>query len=1199
LKGQSAPRPYRPLAAWLRTPRIVDGVLAAPVVPRGAADDLDDALCRASRRWRQQPAAARVARAEEAVAAAHAAVLSVRGGGWATRLASARQGADAAHARGQAAGIAQGVEQILRRSGPTVGAEPDPSKLDARLASLPPALRAHARHAWDDAPGETWRLVCALTDPDCPPLQAAGGWDAAPPPWLEAAPPRVLTLGGSLAATYGATAAARTLYARAVAAGVNRPSYWAARAAMLYELDEQDQAKDRLMAGGDPDRSVEPLARAVAAVLARDWEAARWRLAEWTPDDPTDWALWWSLSHRVAALDAGGRIVDKTVLDQTLAAADRALVEARRLGPVPTGLAVRASQFLVMRAQLGAADRPAGDLRRAQELAVRARDDRRAWRGDSAEAVEWACAAAVAAGDYRRAVELGSADGEATPQEAASPAVRRHVAAASAGLGTLDAMPDTDGMDEYDRQSLRALHAMATGADPAPHWRAALAAARHAGERVTALAGLAGAGGSDLTGLEEVEAEFPDVAAHVRALADVAAGHYDSAIARLRGPAAGSPAAAMTLADAYARAGRPDDAVAALQQAAERFSDPDMALAAVKVLYRERRRDEARAAADELVAAAPDGWAGRPEALQLCAQLRVDAGDVPGATALLRTSLELDPFDVRARWALARLLLVRGKNDAARRALAGHPESLQPLEPEHAHVWLDAHRHAGAAELARGAVQMARAFPDSEVVAAHAIIAVVTAGGEQPLPDDLLADVHAVQRDFFDRWPDSEHLQAIPFDADNPSQALEEMERLVAVDDDTARARRELHRRVVRQQLPLGALSAAVRRSHAEIVLARGLGTVPAWHPDPSEHQTSQDDAATSLDRPVVVETTALLVLGLLGQALRGTLLSAFPAVETTDSTQVDSTRAADSAAARSTLSYIYDDTARRGVFVESSDEHADRRAHEARGLADLARLLPARPAPPTHPDDLTGRDWGPWMDAARLAAADGTAVWTDDAPLRLLARALGARAFSTAALLDVLAARGAVPADDQADALRAMVLGRIGGIPLSPHALAAAAEEEGWAAGAAALALAEPVRWADPQQGLDLLNAVLPSVARHRPDAAPGWAYAAAAGIRHAHDDDSAVAVIAGTALGLAVHRLASSPNSTAALVAATRSGITAASLDPGQAPDPLPAAASALIRALSHALDPATAAQYVFAVFSTLPKADRAAVAAVVLAP
>ena len=1198
--GQPSPRPRRALARWLGTERIVEAVLAAPVVPRGAGDDLDAALCRAHRGWRAQPAAVRAERAEQLVAASHKAVLSVRGGGWATRLASARQAADAAHNRRQSADITDGIRQILARTDAAPGGGSDRLRLDARLAMLPPALRLPAARAWEEAPAETARLVNAVTDPDCPPKLTVQQWEPPVPGWLRGAPPRVLTLAGEIAATYAALSAARELFLTAVRAGATRPSYWAARAAMLHDPDERDLARQELAAGGDPDSSVEPLARALDLVLAEDWDGARERLSRWRPDDTTGWALWWALRHRVAMLSRSGGRIDGPMLDETLAAADQALAGAGSLGPVPTGLAVRTAQFLVLRAQLGAADRPAGDLRRAQELAVRARDDRRAWRGDSAEAVEWVCAAAFAGGDYRRVVELGSTDGQATDEEAASPAVRRHVVAARAALGGRDA-PDTDGMDEYDKQSLLALHAMTGGQDPAPNWRAALASARDDSERVTALAGLARAGGTDLTGLEDIEAQFPDVAGHVRALADAAAGDYTSAIARLRGPATTSPTAAMTLADAYARAGRPDDAVATLQQAAERFSDPDLALAAVRLLFRTGTPAEARTAADALLAAAPDGWSGRPEALQLAAQLAVDAGDPARAVPLLKTSVELDPWDAPARWALARLLLGRGKDDDARRVIAEHPEPLRPTEPDHAHAWINAHRrHLPAAALARGAVALARQFPDSETVAAHAIIALVMPRNaeDEPLPEDLLGDIHAVQRDFFDRWPDSKHLRAVTVDPDDPAQAIEQLQRMVAVDDDTARARREFHRRVARTQLPLGALSDAARRSHAAVVLARGLGTIPAWHPDPAEHTAAASDAAEALDGPAVADTTTLLVLTLLGESLRGTLLGAFTSVRITDSTLSDIRRAADEAAARSTASFVYDDQARRTVLVEGTEQDAEDRAAESQALVRVAAVLPAFPDPPVDPDDPTRGDWGPWMAAAR-AAASGGALWSDDAALRVLARALGAKAFSTAAVLDALLARGVLSLPERDDALRRMVRGRIGGIPHTADGLRAAAEDGSWDAGPAALVLADPAVWADPNRGLELLDAVLPSVARHRPAAAAGWAFAAARGIGHAHDDEDLAARIAGTALAAIVHRLGSAPDTAATAVGAVRSGLASASPDPDVVPDPLPLAAASLMRALSRALDPATAAQYVLALFSGLGDTDRTAVARAVLAP
>lgn len=278
-------------------------------------------------------------------------MLDVRDGHGATRIASQRQAADALHARVQVADVAADVKQIMHRLEPDAGA-PNRLRLDARLSGLPPAMRQAVVQAWEEAPDATWPLVVSLTDKHCPPDRAAAQWETDRPSWLRGAPTRVLTLAGDLAAAYGATRTARALFAEAVAAGANRRSYWAARAAALYDLDEHDQAVAVLAAGGDPEASVEPLARAMSNVLAQDWDAARDNLRRWRPDDTTGWALWFSLSHRVAGLAAQGRPLDRALLDEILVASETAMQGAREHGPVPTGLRVIAARYLVMRQQI-------------------------------------------------------------------------------------------------------------------------------------------------------------------------------------------------------------------------------------------------------------------------------------------------------------------------------------------------------------------------------------------------------------------------------------------------------------------------------------------------------------------------------------------------------------------------------------------------------------------------------------------------------------------------------------------------------------------------------------------------------------------------------------------------------------------------------------------------------------------------------
>jgi hypothetical protein len=178
------------------------------------------------------------------------------------------------------------------------------------------------------------------------------------------------------------------------------------------------------------------------------------------------------------------------------------------------------------------------------------------------------------------------------------------------------------------------------------------------------------------------------------------------------------------------------------------------------------------------------------------------------------------------------------------------------------------------------------------------------------------------------------------------------------------------------------------------------------------------------------------------------------------------------------------------------------------------------------------------------------------------------------------------------------LVRGRAaGGVPLSAKALLSIAEEDDWQPGGAALALGHPTLWADPRRGNSLLTEVLPVVAKHRADALPDWLYHVSLGIGYAHPDPRASAAAAAGALAIAAYSAAPSSPVVRDILAAIRLGLGAAATDPEISVDPLSGAANLLFGTLSEILEPATATQYVNAVFSDLEPEDRALVARAIL--
>lgn len=138
--------------------------------------------------------------------------------------------------------------------------------------------------------------------------------------------------------------------------------------------------------------------RALHAVLSGDWTRARAELVAWRPDNPIAGSSWLVLRIRVAFLGRDSNVTDNSMFDEALAAARKAL----ECGWTDYA-AVQASNFLFHRAVRGGSNTPVADLRKALDLAVRARDDTRTWRGDATQAVALACKVALHSDNAQRA----------------------------------------------------------------------------------------------------------------------------------------------------------------------------------------------------------------------------------------------------------------------------------------------------------------------------------------------------------------------------------------------------------------------------------------------------------------------------------------------------------------------------------------------------------------------------------------------------------------------------------------------------------------------------------------------------------------------------------------------------------------------------------------------------------------------------
>jgi tetratricopeptide (TPR) repeat protein len=1060
-----------------------------------------------------------------------------------------------------------------------------------RLRQLPALSGPRFLAAWRDDQTLAWRLITTVTTVEDRPAEVLRQWQASRPEWLGAASWQVQLAAGELAASYGAGILAADLFISAASQGAPRRAFWLARAAMIYdENGSNDGRRAALTCLPATLANSEPFACAIVALLGGDQDTAARIVEAWVPDEPSDRTLRAVLRLRLAAPADPHAVLDRHTIDRGL----HVLAEALR-DQWAAGLAVARAQLLITRARRGESPNWDADLREARTLAIRARDDRRTYRGDSAEAVAVACHASMLLMDLRRVLELGAPDGEANPYEVASAEVCQCVAIAAIHFGQLalarqraEHVPDGPGRARID-----AYLAQANGQDPQPHWwRAAELAGDNDEQLAQALLGLAQIGVNGLTRYPAFAHRHPDEAVELLAMTELATGRPGAAIVQLRERRRSSVTAALNLAQAYQAAGQIDDQVQTLRDAADHFGDRSLRHSAAEILARAGRTAEAEQELDALLAAAEPDWSGRADALRLAAQLAHDSGRFDRLCHLLRTVVQIEPEDTTSRWALIRTQLHRGDVTEAWRALH---EAAQPLDPSNtadARAWIQLHRRRGQpVETVTGCLRLLRRFGDDEQFVAFALMNLMLPWPEPvELPDGLRAQLAAESEQFFQRWPDSRHLRRLQ--SADPDQLRTDMISMMRRTSDQQLLWRRLVHGLARGQVPLGLLAAAAGRSYAEICLRHGDGVLPAHVPDHREFTTCVEAVQAAEDHDIVIDMPAATVLLTLPDDVRRAATVRFARVLTTDDVMLDSLAAKDTLAFRTTGSMRYDDQHDRLLLDETTEAEADRLAQDAARLHAAIEALTRRTTPlagRTFDEPLPG-PLGAWVSPLDLARAEHAVLWSDDPVLRALARGTGVQAASTQAVLHQLLTAGAITEDQHEDCIRRLIKAHIGHMPLNERRLLELAEDDNWHPASVAAALARPATWADPRRTLAFYQRLTKQARTHAPATLPDWLYAAVRGAGTFLARPGPAASLAACLLATTIETAAAHGEQVAHLVAATRQALTDTD-DPDGIPaaDPLPIAATLLRDAYAKASSHELAARFVLATFAALGETEK----------
>ncbi|MFD8646468.1 PIN domain-containing protein [Streptomyces mirabilis] len=1061
---------------------------------------------------------------------------------------------------------------------------PGRSGFELALASLPPVLQEEARQLCDD-----WAVVEVVVT-QLPQGRAARRdifeqWAKHEPPWLADAPARAASWLAQLASTYDAHAASFSFYEKAIREGGYPRDLLVVRAALEAERMTEGRARSYLAAHQNLDS---PLVRALQSHLDGDWPAVLNHLTGWTAPNGGAEAL--QLLLRTDALMGQG------LIDQALPALREA--DVGRFSQLGFALA----QVLLQRASRRGTSRKLADAQEAMAVALRVRNARREWFGDSAAAVVLGMQAALFCQDLSTAWALSqpAPEGDADGQEAGDPRVQEESALIAALTGRERRACELLGVVEgpfAKAQVLAVLEERRADSDSedervAEAWQRAWDAAQPGNQQLVAAMGLVESG-RKLPEIAHLKGDFPEAVADLEKFAHAVSGTAGGDLSVLRANANRSPIIAVKLAQRYHRLGDLERAAVTLQEAAEQWRDAQLMAMAARAYKQTRDYEKAKECAESALRIAGPGWAAQGAMYELLVEVESAAGNWERATDAANVLLRLDPHNLDARWALVRCYVARAQPDEAWRTLTELGEAAPPRRREEALLWVQlGARYSADPQFVGRALELMQRWPeDEELLGIFLGVLFWRTTTPQPMTAEAAELLRGASTDFLERFPDSVYFRAV--DATDPQAALEEIGESLRRDHEDE-GRREIRERVNQGQLPVGMLALMSGRSYAEVWVRLTAGGPGLFASDPSAIAEEADAVQAALTRRVVMDTSASVSLALLEPGATERLIGFCQGIVTTDQIVGDAFRALESVALRADATVVWsEDEARVAIHVVPQEQASALRRTLERAT-DLLRSLPrvARPELRVLPKLADVRSTEAWLTALDYAKEHDLVLWCDDRALRAIARSLGVPAFGTLALVDACQ-REQTMTPPEAMALTAELLRHFYmDIPFSRDLYGFAARADGWHARGVAAAIARPTAWADAQAVVRLVLDAVAQIIDSEPAHASAWLTAAYTGLWRATPPSHRPSNLRKLSIEALTQPWVSA-SSMPFLLTGLRDGI--AEVEGGD--DPLTAALAryygALVQQMGHP-EAGTAFMYLF---SNAAEADKSAAARIVL--
>jgi nucleoside phosphorylase len=740
-------------------------------------------------------------------------------------------------------------------------------------------------------------------------------------------------------------------------------------------------------------RDVRAFAEMLNHVVDEDYEGAASAGAKTDPSDPFAQIVRSRAMVAVGKVREARDLVTRLIRDHPSATAGLMLEAAERL--IECSMTLEPEEGELNQLQL------------AYELAVSARDQRRAWGGDSAAATVVAARAAGLIGDFRGVLSLvlEAPAGQATSREASSSELATMGCYAALSLSDFartrqllprvsDALESQlidlavrEGEGAPESELLPALEQLALIDDIRPDQLARV------------LSQLSRVGGNVEDGLARLEVASAELAALTRARIAILRGDTLAARRRLKGLK--SSMAADLLADASLRDGRLDDLVERLRERFATTKNPSYLGEAAEHMLRAHRLAEARDLVVEALTVSGVGRAVRIRLEELAAQVYGGLQDWPNVERHTKELLALDSGHLNAAWGL--VFALHNQRRFAEALNVIRSRSLGPRSEDEATCALVLWRqHDNGVEAIDAAVNIARTFPDSEQVVGLALLCSLELSSRLPEDASPSPDVTKALADlsdrFFTTWPESTIVTRLS--ADDPDELIKQMSEMVRRGTAPSDELVELAAHASAGRAPLGFVSAAVGKPLLELVLSAADRPVLIGSLDPVLRAQEDADALSALFDDVVVDVHAIAVVASLTDHAE-TLGSTFLRLRVPLNVLDDVLEGADRIGRRSTVSMSWDHVRDRMVIHEISQDDADLRATRAANACDVMRQMVSERV--QLDEAFNAPRLGVVLAPIELARRRGIALWSDDPGLRVLARSEGVPAFGTLSVVDAL----------------------------------------------------------------------------------------------------------------------------------------------------------------------------------------------------